>query len=442
MLRRLTAFALTGLVALGLATVSTAADWPQWMGPNRDDVWTEDGLLEKFPTGGPKVLWRQKIAGGFSGPAVAVGRVYVTDYLTDNDFRKNSAPSLRPKIRGKERVHCLDIQSGKSLWTHEYDCAYEVSYPCGPRCTPTVADGKVYTLGSEGNLFCLDAATGKVVWDKNLKKEYTTETPLWGFSGHPLVDGKKLICLVGGKGSVAVAFDRETGKELWKAVTASEPGYAPPTIITAGGKRQLLIWDADNLNSLDPETGVAYWSEKLAPQYKMSIMAPRQSGDYLYAGGIGGIGAMFKLDKTKPAVERLWNGKASNAVYPINSTPVVEGEVMYGNNENGALVGVKVPTGERLWESLAAVTGDNRPVSNGTVFLTRAGGRWFLFSETGNLIVAKLTPKGYEELDRAKIIEPTGVSRPRDVAWSHPAYANRCIFVRNDKEIVCLSLAK
>lgn len=424
------------------ASASLAADWPQWMGPTRDGVWTEMGTLDKFPEGGPKVLWRTPIAGGFAGPAVVGDRVYVTDYVTDADWRKKSSPSARPPITGKERVLCLDAKSGKVVWKHEYDCPYAISYPCGPRCTPTVADGKVYTLGAEGNLLCLDATKGDVVWSKELKKAYNTETPIWGFCGHPLVDGKKLICLVGGQGSVAVAFDKDTGKELWKAVSAKEPGYCPPSIIEAGGTRQLLIWDAEKVNSLDPETGKVYWSIPLAPSYDMSIMAPRKGGDYLYAGGIGSKGMLIKLAKDKPAAEPAWTGKGTTALYPVNSTPIVDGEMMYGVDQNGALRGVKFATGERVWETFAPCAGGNRATNNGTAFLVKNGEKYFLFSETGDLIIAKLSPKGYEEISRAKILDPTGISFPRDVVWSHPAFANQCVYARNDREIVCVSLAK
>src|SRR5207244_3876391 len=134
-------------------------------------------------------------------------------------------------------------------WKHEYPCAYRISFPAGPRCTPTVQDGKVYTLGAMGNLYCLDAADGKVLWSKDFPKEYQAPVPLWGFCGHPLVDGQKLFCVAGGPGSVAVALDKDTGKELWRSLTAKEQGYSAPTLIKAGGTRQLLIWDAAALHS-------------------------------------------------------------------------------------------------------------------------------------------------------------------------------------------------
>src|SRR5262249_19235853 len=236
---------LIGSMLAMLAGSARGDDWPQWMGTNRDDVWSETGIIQKFPAKGPTVLWRIPIKGGFSGPAVADGKVYVMDYVTDVDFRTKSNAMGRPDIKGTERVLCLNAKTGKEIWKHEYDCPYKVSYPAGPRCTPTVHEGKVYTLGTEGNLFCLDADTGAKIWSKEFKTDYKAKTPMWGFCGHPLVDGKKLICVVGGENSVAVAFDKDTGKEIWKSLSAKEPGYSPPTIIEAGGKRQLLIWHAE-----------------------------------------------------------------------------------------------------------------------------------------------------------------------------------------------------
>ncbi|PYK58270.1 MAG: pyrrolo-quinoline quinone, partial [Verrucomicrobia bacterium] len=228
--------------ALALAALATfylrADDWPQWLGPQRDDVWRETGILEKFPAEGPKVRWRTPIGAGYTGPAVANGRVYVMDRQLTPGVSNPSNPFARGEIPGSERVVCLDEADGKIRWKHEYDCPYAVSYPAGPRATPTVNDGKVYTLGTEGNLICLDTEKGKLIWSHELTKDYKTKTPMWGFAGHPLIDGKKLICLVGGEGSVAVAFDKDSGKEFWRALSAKEPGYCPPMIYEFAGKRQ------------------------------------------------------------------------------------------------------------------------------------------------------------------------------------------------------------
>jgi outer membrane protein assembly factor BamB len=366
----------------------------------------------------------------------------VTDYVRKAGELANN-PGGRNELQGTERVLCLDAASGKENWKHEYDCPYAISYAAGPRATPTVHAGKVYTLGAEGNLFCFDAARGTVLWSKELKKEYKTEAPIWGFCGHPLVDGKKLICLVGGAGSVAVAFDKDSGQELWRSLSNPDAGYCPPTIITAGGKRQLLIWHPQALNSLNPETGEVYWTEPQEPQYGMSIAAPRQAGDFLYASGIGKCAALFKLDRDKPGVEVVWDGSPTTAVFCANSTPFIDGGTIYGNDcEVGNLRAVKLERGERLWETFQPTTGGERRASHGTAFLTKNGDRYFLFSETGDLVIARLTPEKYEELSRAHLLEPTAECFGRNVVWSHPAYANKCVFVRNDKEIICASLAK
>jgi outer membrane protein assembly factor BamB len=183
-------WSIAGYVALLLASGTVKADdWPQWLGPTRDGVWRESGVLDKFPGGGPKVLWRAKIAAGYAGPAVADGRVYVTDRIvaqSANNPKEGMIPT-RPKapIPGTERVLCLREKDGTLLWKHEYDCPYTISYPLGPRTTPVIADGKVYTLGAEGNLLCLDAEKGKVVWQRALKKEYKVVAPMWAFLPTP-----------------------------------------------------------------------------------------------------------------------------------------------------------------------------------------------------------------------------------------------------------------
>ena len=432
-------------LACGLCSVALKSgfgtDWPQWMGPQRDGIWRESGLLEKFPESGATVKWRIPVAGGYSGPAVADGRVYLTDYLRESGESFNN-PGQRAELQGKERVHCLDAATGEEVWKYEYDCAYKISYPAGPRATPTVQDGKVYILGAEGRLTCLNAATGELIWSKELQTEYKVEAPIWGFSSHPLVDGDKLILLVGGEGSVVVAFNKNTGAELWKALSATEPGYAPPIITEAAGQRQLLIWHPQSINSLDPETGKPYWSVPLEPQYGMSIMAPQRSGDYLFASGIGDAAAVLKLNQEKPGADVVWRGAAKTAVYCANSTPLIEDGVIYGADcRSGGLRGVDLKTGERLWESFAPTTGERRG-GHGTVFLVKNEDRHLLFSETGDLIIAKLSAKGYDEISRAHIIEPTGECFGRTVVWSHPAFANQCVFARNDKELVCISLAK
>ena len=445
--------ALTALLVMTFFSTARADDWPQWLGPRRDSIWREPGLATAIPAAGLPVKWRVPVAGGYSGPAVADGRVYVMDYVAREGELVNG-PNDRTLRAGTERLLCLDAATGRLLWKHEYDCPYSISYASGPRCTPTVADGRVYALGAEGNLACLDAATGRLLWSKDFKTLYAAPTPIWGFCGHPLVEGDLLVCLVGGPGSVAVAFDRVTGAERWKALTASESGYCPPTMIESAGVRQLVIWDADNLNALDPATGRVLWSQPLKPMYGMSIMAPQVAdtprGQVLFASGIGRVAALYALAADAPAARLLWRGEPRSAVFCANATPFIAGDTLYGCDcDTGMLTAVALDDGRRLWETLEPTTGGERRSKHGTAFLVRqaegvAGDpagttRTWIFSETGDLILARLSPEKYEELGRTRLLDPTNECFGREVVWSHPAFANGCILVRNDREVVCVS---
>jgi outer membrane protein assembly factor BamB len=434
------------LLSLVLAPAASADDWPQWMGPNRDAVWAETGIVDHLPPDGPKVLWRAVVGVGYAGPAVAGNRVFVADYLT-SDSVKNRGDFNRAAVTGTERVLCFSVDKGELLWKHEYSCRYTISHPSGPRCTPTVRDGKVYALGAMGALFCLDVAKGTVLWSKDFPKDFGVKTPLYGFCGHPLIDGKKLLCILGGDGATAMAFDKDTGKELWRSLSSKETGYSPPTLIEAGGVRQLLIWTGDALNGLDPETGKPYWTVPLPQWQGMAIMAPRKDGDYLFVGAVFGTAVGLKLAPDRPAVTEAWRGPRNMkglGLYPMNMTPFAEGGVVYGVDQPGQLRAMKIATGEQLWESWLPVTGKAKSgaVLCGTAFVVKNGDRFFLFNEKGELLIARLSPQGYEEMSRAKLLEPTGFYGSRDVLWSHPAFANRCLYARNDKELICVSLAR
>ena len=425
------------LLALLSPTSLTADDWSQWLGNQRDSEWRETGIVDQLPKE-PKVLWRTPIAGGYAGPSVVGNRVFVADYLKEEGDNTPN-PGKRSQLKGKERILCLDATSGKILWKHEYECRYSLSYGFGPRATPTVNDGHVYALGAEGMLTCLNAESGKQVWAKDLKKEYNLkESPIWGFAGHPLVDGDNLFCLVGGNGSVAVAFDKKTGAEKWKALSAKDQGYCPPTMIEAGGVKQLLIWHAESLNSLNPETGKVYWSFPMSPAYKMSIIAPIKHGDYLLTTALQGESLLLKLDSEKPAAKEVWRNKG---IHPDHNPPVIVDNHIYGVDVKGHLRCIELETGERVWESLATTAG-GRPLPSTTGFVVKNGDQYFLTTELGELILAKMSPEEYEEIGRFKMLEPTSTSFGRKVVWSHPAFANKCVFARNDSEIVCISLAK
>ena len=254
------------------------------------------------------------------------GRIYVTDRVLPKGATLGDPNARAKNAPGSERVHCLDAASGRSLWVHEYDCPYTAAYPLGPRTTPLVREGKVYTLGTEGNLFCLDAPSGRVVWSRELKKDYQVSTPLWGFSAHLLLDGNRLVCMVGGKGTTVVAFDKDSGKEIWRALKAQEPGYCPPMIYEAAGKRQLIIWHAEAINGLDPETGKVYWSQPLNVFMGMAIATPRKEEDTLFLAAVKDLSALVRLGATEPTAEVVWRGSKQKGLSPIFATPYFDGE--------------------------------------------------------------------------------------------------------------------
>jgi outer membrane protein assembly factor BamB len=434
----------------GLAWAVSAADWPQWMGPQRDAVWPEEKILRQFPPEGPRILWRRPIHGGYAGPAVAGGRVYVSDRVLAPGASTPDDPFSTARVAGKERLICLDAKTGEQLWLHEYDCPYEISYPAGPRCTPTVAGDKVYFLGAMGDLYCLDAQSGAVRWSKNLPREYRAKVPTWGYCGHPLVHDDLLYCIAGGKGSVVVALHKDTGREVWRALTAKEPGYSPPTLVELHGKKRLLVWHAQALNALEPKSGKLLWSVPLAPKYGMAIMAPRVENNIIYAGGIGGAAVVLQA-LPNDQVQVLWKEDVgetesrTRGLYPVNMTPFIHQGVIYGVDQEGMLRAVELKTGKRLWFTFLPVIGkdeeeDYRGAGSGTAFIVKNGDRFILFAETGHLILAELTPRGYKEISRAKVIEPSNAAFGRKVVWSHPAFANQCAYIRNDKEIICVSL--
>ena len=407
------------------------------MGPNRDNVWRESGIIEKFPADGPRILWRTPIDGGYSGPAVANGRVFITDYVTEGNVKVGNFQ--RDEFTGTERVICLDEATGKEIWKHEYPVKYTVSYPSGPRCTPNVEDNRVYTLGSEGHLFCFDAANGKIIWQKNLKSEYKTRAALWGYAAHPLIDGGNLLTLAGGKGSHIVALNKMTGEEKWKSSTSKEQGYSPPTIIEYAGVRQLILYRPDAISAVNPDDGKEYWSVPYEASNGSIIMSPIVMGEHLYVAGYSNKSLLLKLDASKPAVTEIWRNKR-NVISPVNVQPFAIDDVVYGFDQKGVLRAVRIPSGERLWESQEVI--GKRPAGSETAFLLKHEDHFWLFNELGELIIAKITPEGYSEIDRAKVIEQSNLAFGREVVWSMPAFANRHAYIRNDNQIICVDLAK
>ncbi len=385
---------------------------------------------------------------------------------------KNGKPTrpTRAGIPGTERTLCLRLDNGELVWKDEYPCPYTVSYPSGPRATPLISQGRVYTLGAMGHLRCLDAKTGKRIWAKELMKDYGLDLPpVGGFAAHPLLDGDRLYCLVGGDGSAVVAVHKDNGKELWRALKTEEIGYSPPMIFRAGRKRQLMIWLSESINSLDPETGHVYWSlpypaSGRPKRLAVNIATVRRADDLLFLSTYYHGPMMLKLSADKPAATVLWATKKANgdprdgeaslsatSIYTLMSTPVIKGGHVYGVSANGELTCLKASDGKKLWQTYAATNG--KETDCGTAFLIPVADRpdskrFLIFNDQGDLILASLTPTGYHEIDRAHVLEPSQKARGRMVVWSHPACAQRCVFAvtirkssaflwQNDVSVLC-----
>jgi outer membrane protein assembly factor BamB len=418
-------FWLAGIALMLAVATPRADDWPQWRGPNRDGVWNETGIIETFPPTGLKIRWRAPVGGGLSSPVVAGGRVYVTD-----------SEVQRPKAW--ERVQCFDETTGRTLWTH----SDEVNYPewgfdpkskTGPGATPIVEAGHIFSVGATSQLVCLDALQGAVVWKRNLIKDYGLEE-FENTTPSPLIDGDLLILVFGGKpDACVVAFDKHSGREVWRALEDRRT-YSSPVVISAGGKRQLIIWTPAAVTSLDPATGRTWWRERLETQLDHVVATPVFQENLLLVSGL-----MFQLNAHQPAATVLWPDTTamSRRILSQTSLPLLRGGHVFSDKSFGHLVCLEAQTGKQVWQNDKLTA----PKNGACIHLTPNGDSILIFTDQGNLIRARLSPRGYEELSRVHLIEPTYTFNGRTVVWPPPAYANRHIFARNDQELVCASLA-
>src|SRR5262245_41656644 len=406
---------------LGLLGIAVRADdWPQWRGPNRDGVWAETGILGSFPPDGLKVRWRAKVGPGWSSPVVASGRVY----LTDSELHKPKA---------KERVHCFEEATGKPLWTF----AYAVTYPDwafperGPTATPIVQGGKLYTLGNKGDLHCLNALKGEVLWKRNLEKAYDVQE--FAFNASPLIEGDLLIVCVGSypgtQASSVLALDKDSGKEVWKAPTGGLTNSSP-VVVNAGARRQLIVWAQDGVYSLDPATGKTYWREKMRTAAQDAVTTPVFRKNLLLVSGL-----MLRLDPEKPAASVLWPDTRAvpRRTLSVTSTGLIQGSHVFSAKSSGELACLEAATGKQVWQT-DRVT---KPGGGASIHLTPNGDGDFLHTDQGELIRVQLARKGYHEISRTLLLAPTA----KEKAWTAPAYANRQVFARNNRELICVSLA-
>jgi outer membrane protein assembly factor BamB len=426
------------LVAIPLATLP-AADWPQWRGPGRDGVWNETGVVEKFASDRLPLKWRVEIGAGYSGPTVAAGRVYVTDRVTQPE--------------STERVLCFDEETGKPVWNYEYPADYgRVQYPAGPRAAVTIDTSRAYALGATGWLHCFNAADGGLVWSRDLDKDFAIDMPIWGISAAPLVYEDLVILHIGGQGACVVALNKHDGTTVWKALE-DRAQYSAPILVEQAGRPVVVCWTGDSVAGLAPATGEVLWRHVWKPKnMPIGVASPVVHGDRVFFTSFYDGSLMLRLTADgpapgKPGVEKLWQRVGTNenppntdALQSIIATPVFDGTHIYGVDSYGELRCLDAATGDRLWEDLTAVPKDRWS----TIHFVKNGDRHFLFTERGELIIARLAPDKFHEISRTKLIDPTTeqLRRRGGVCWAHPAFANRHIFQRNDKELVCASLAK
>jgi len=408
------------------------SDWPQWRGPDRNGIWPEKGIIQKFDASRLDIRWRAKIANGYSGPTAAGGRVYVTDRVT--------SPTQI------ERVHCFDTMTGTKIWSYDYQCKYEkIEYRNGPRASVTIDENRAYSLGTMGHFYCFDAAKGNVLWSKDFIAEYAIRMPMWGIAASPLIENDLVIVHIGGKDNAGiVAFDKVTGQEKWRSLGDSV-SYSAAIVIEQMGKRVLVCWTGERLVGLDPLTGKLYWQHAFTPgRIAQNIANPVFKNNYLFASNFFNGSLLLKLNPDKLAVEKVWQRKGKNekntdSLHCCISTSIIDGDYIYGIDSYGELRCLDLHTGDRIWESLEVV-----PKARwANVHMVRQEDKVWMFNERGELIISKLSPRGYQEISRTKLIEPTEgqLGQRGGVCWSHPAFAYKHVFVRNDEELLCADLS-
>ncbi len=414
------------LVLLMQGTI-LASDWPQWRGPNRDGVWTESGILSSFPSTGLLPKWKVPVGLGYASPIIANGMLYLSDLVVE-----------KPIVH--ERVLCFNARTGKQVWKTERDAAppdwfFNPEQMRGPGSTPIIHNGRIYVISMFFTLTCLEARTGIIVWKRDLVTDY--QLPASSLDASPLIEGNLLIVSMGGKPQAGVvALDLLTGREVWRAL-AEAATWSSPMIISAGGTRQLIVWMRQSITSLNPANGAVYWREPTvsggSPGFS-AVSTPVLQGDRLLISGL-----MFQLDETRPAAKVLWPDTPSGTrrILSDTSTPLFKDDFIYSPRSGGSFVCLDAATGRERWQ-----TNTVTELRQGAcVHLTPNGSELFLFTDQGDLVRARLSPVGYTELGRTHLIDPTSPLFEKKFAWAAPAFANRNIFVRNDRELRCFSLA-
>jgi outer membrane protein assembly factor BamB len=390
----------------------SAADWPQFLGPTRNGASAETGLAASWPDRGPPVVWEREVGEGYSAPVVSDGTLI-----------------LLHRVGDEELVEALDAGTGKPRWKFAYGTQYRdpLGKGDGPRSTPLVASGKVYTLGAEGALHCLDLKDGTKVWKKALAEDYTMRPSYFGVGTSPILEGDLLLINVGARGAGIVAFDKATGKEVWKA-TDDEASYSSPAAATIGGARHVFFLTRTGLVDLDPKDGKVRFSKRWRSRMDASVNAatPLVIGDQVFLSASYGTGAVL-LRVGKDGAEEVWKGDGSLSSH--YNTPVQTDGYLYGidgRQEQGArLRCVELKTGRVKWEKERF----------GCASMILADGQIIALTEGGNLVLIDATPEGYREKARAAVLKD-GPCR------AEIALAGGRLYGRDGKRLVCWSVKK
>jgi len=419
-------------VIFGLNGIVFCDEWPDWRGPNRDGTWQETDVKKKFDSEKIKEKWRIPISSGFSGPSVADGLVYITDRVTD------------PKEI--ERVLCFDAMTGEKKWSYSYDCDYAgIGYQAGPRASVVIDDDRAYSLGAMGHLFCFQSKTGEVIWSKDLNHEYDIRMPTWGIAAAPLiVDDKLVLCIGGENNACVVTLNKKTGEEIWRNLD-DDMAYSAPILIEQGNKPVVVVWTGQRVVGLNPDTGSIYWQHEFEQkEMVIGISSPVFYNNYLFVSCFFDGSLLLELDTAKPAAEKIWqrsgkNERNTDALHCCISTPLLKGDFIYGVDSYGELRCLDLLSGDRIWEDLTAV----KSARWANIHFVQNGDITYMFNEHGELIIAKLSSKGFDEISRASLIEPTKEQLSRKgvgVTWAHPAFAYKHVYIRNDNALVCADL--
>ncbi len=405
------------IAVLVCVSLTQADDWPQWLGPTRDAVTTEKIVPWKTD---PKVLWREPVGEGNSSPIVANGLVFV---------------HAKVKDKLEEEVIARDAKTGKEVWRKSYERAkFDSFYGNGPRATPAVADGKLYTIGITGILTCWNAADGKQLWQIDTLKTFEAKNLRFGVSCSPLVESKGVLINVGGKGASVVNFAQKDGEVLWKSQDDAA-SYSSPIAVGKGKERQVVFLTGLGVISLNSGDGALNWRYPLKDGMFEASSTPALAGDILLASSItfGTVGLKMEEKESKPAISEAWKNEKLTSYF---STPVTVGEQFYLVTSNLSFPKIQDTTSDL--NCLDAKTGKvlwKQPkVGKFHASLIRtANDKLLMLDDFGNLILLEPNEKEYKELARSKVAGET---------WAHAALSNGRLFVRDDKEVICLQIAE